>query len=772
MSVTGAASSSTSCASTPASNLPAVMNPDNWIGQGVDAVLGSCRVRASQIAVRSPSVLNVLDAIDSIKAEDAEGKAMDIIFEYVDAKRRKDHIDRLMAAGLADVNIHKVSGCEFALAVRTAYRTAGSPVVPADHLAVTLKNCSETVVLDDASLVQRQSNPLREYTYPPDIWVALAEVNKLSDDVVLDWLLHCPFYAKKLYCGIDPGNRPGDLQPPYRMMSKPLFIALCRGDFELADKMLQLGLFHVNETQGVADGSSSKFLFDAIYLMFQAGIPESDAHAEANRFRPLVRSRFRQIITYLIGNGSSMDSSDCLFENADRSRTVLHTLYAELARANCLDFEDAHRVTRRELAGQVEDFCFCIDALKLDVNESFPWTHEFDRSTLMTVLQRYRAPVIELLKCGALCPSSFGSGEVSLAALATDSQNIHNNTTARRLRHLRTLAVAELNSAVARQTGGDSKSSATNVDVARPAADEESEAPAGLPTKQRRVEMNPKGAEVSAATLTVGQAIQKLLDRADLLQEAEVDKLRNGEQHCNGMSKNEIVDGIKRQLGRFRRREEDRGVASPDTQSQKRPGDALVLVYRYLHAKFPSDHPDMVIFAALLQAQNQYGPNRQTCDPMMLVLNLLEGRVTVPDPAEGAQVPSGPSTYVKTLRELRAHNTDQIIAEGQARLATLNRTKLLEDIYNLVTGGEALEYAKNRLRGLFFEQMLTDCDHDFAKYIIDDDDEDALEFIPAGLQRLLKDISEISCIFTEEFFSQRMSEAFRPFVSGATSSAA
>ncbi|CAD7923997.1 unnamed protein product [Amoebophrya sp. A120] len=777
----GGSGASSSAAASP--DLPAQLNPDSWIGQGVDAVMRECRTRAQRGNFlwkkgRSVKVQEILQAIDDLWAEEEASRleakfahrispfderclwdsALNTVAEYVNAKRKKHHFEWLTAYLEQRKKTSPVgdrSGKQIADDI-IRVGILNERMVPANRLAVSFRN--NRIVIDDASLVMRDAL-YPPCSYPPLLWNALCEVGKLDANTAKEIEVTASSINARMCPSIPNKNR------KLRTYS-PIFAALCRGDFSTADTLLHFGAKLHLEKPTACD---IQLLGEVLLCLFQyRNAPVAIDDEVAQREQRLIRDRFRTVIMYLIEKGCDTETKGCAFPDVmAQSENVLQELLAGLS-SNLrrghfvfVDLLDLDGESSTDVLELIEDLSWCINAFKLDIN-AFARPRP-ENATLATLVGTHQSAIIELMKAGALCPTTFG-GEVNLAALAADGQSIHHNVTARRMKQLTTFATSALAEAEAKGTSKSSTSSSSTALATGADSQVEATGELGLPTKQRRID-SASAASSSKIVPTVDEVLRALRERLRKLQDSEVRKLRDGERYCENMTNAEITTGIEVQIRRFCGNEGETLLGNGHQPKNNR-GNALLLVYRYLHAFCHAEDPIMMIFGALLQAQNQYGPNMQTCDPKVLVLNLLEGRVVVPDPADAEQVPSGPDTYAKTLKELQTRNVDQIISEGQARLATLNESELLQQIYDLIVSGESLDYAKNRLRGLFFTQLLTDCDHDLAKYTIDlEDDEEPLGFVPDGVQRLLRDVGEISCIFTEEFLkASQMQAAFAPFL--------
>eukprot|EP00392_Amoebophrya_sp_AT5.2_P019534 g20409.t1 len=188
----------------------------------------------------------------------------------------------------------------------------------------------------------------------------------------------------------------------------------------------------------------------------------------------------------------------------------------------------------------------------------------------------------------------------------------------------------------------------------------------------------------------------------------------------------------------------------------------------------------------------------QTCDPVLLIINVLSGRVTDADleaeqssrksNAEGAASLAVPQNFLSQLQALHGAKTWNILEEGQRRLLLLNETdqNLIPILYGKIVSLESIEYATNRLRGLFAKQIIEDAREALAtKYGgaaedgLDLEGLDMLPEMPPELSRFLCEVYEIAQKFTTVFLAgDRMRDAFAPFVAqdskscGSKSSAA
>eukprot|EP00392_Amoebophrya_sp_AT5.2_P012906 g13013.t1 len=203
---------------------------------------------------------------------------------------------------------------------------------------------------------------------------------------------------------------------------------------------------------------------------------------------------------------------------------------------------------------------------------------------------------------------------------------------------------------------------------------------------------------------------------------------------------------------------------------------ALFLVHQFLRLKHPEADAEFLILKALCQAAHQYSANKQTCDPVLLVVNVLSGRVTEEDIEEAEREKasdkltdanaSTPHKFLSQLEQLHGTKTWHILEEGQRRLLLLpeDDRKLLPILFDKIVNLDAVEYATNRLRGLFVKQIMSDMQETVdAKY---PDGLEELPNMPRDVNELLTQVYEIAERFTKLFLAgEHMEEAFSPFVS-------
>eukprot|EP00392_Amoebophrya_sp_AT5.2_P003524 g3529.t1 len=195
------------------------------------------------------------------------------------------------------------------------------------------------------------------------------------------------------------------------------------------------------------------------------------------------------------------------------------------------------------------------------------------------------------------------------------------------------------------------------------------------------------------------------------------------------------------------------------------------------------DDASFLILKALCQAAHQYDTNRQTCDPVLLVINVLTGRVTDEDIQQEAQKnPKNdeaaadrltvPRNFLAQLQELHGAKTWHILEEGQRRLFLLPQDdqKTIPELFDRIINSDGAEHATNCLRGLFVQQIMDDLGDTLTmKYGHGLDD---LPNMPRELSQMLMEVYEIAEKFTKLFLSgDHMQAAFEPFLSAGKLSA-
>eukprot|EP00392_Amoebophrya_sp_AT5.2_P005552 g5561.t1 len=252
--------------------------------------------------------------------------------------------------------------------------------------------------------------------------------------------------------------------------------------------------------------------------------------------------------------------------------------------------------------------------------------------------------------------------------------------------------------------------------------------------------------------------------------------LRTAEKHIAELSPHDVADSLSTQLDRVAHR------YNTHPQPCRNGKAALCLVRNFIALRYPSEDVALRILEALCQAAHQYGANKQTCDPVWLIVGLLDGgRVTPGDlkaveEQRGTKDTSGltlPGNFLAELEALRGARSWNIVEDGQRRLCLLSEAdqKLLPNLYNKILDADAIDYATNRLRGLFASQIVQDARAALAlkygeNYVAIDDHAG----MPRELAEFLGQVYDIADRFTSTFLkADFMQKAFEPWVAPAKS---
>ncbi|CAD7926212.1 unnamed protein product [Amoebophrya sp. A120] len=286
----------------------------------------------------------------------------------------------------------------------------------------------------------------------------------------------------------------------------------------------------------------------------------------------------------------------------------------------------------------------------------------------------------------------------------------------------------------------------------------------------------PAAEDETAGRLTHGTIAEQETDsRTLLLRELSVTgksmkqriaSLRKTDKRFEKLTVKQITDGIRRQLDRVWKFTEKQGD-SP-LQNGKL---GLQLVFDYVSAKFSRDDAVSTVFGALLQANNEYGAGLQTCSPLRMVLYVLDGRVDLGDKALPGR--TSVRALFKKLSQLHAQKPATLIEYGQKCLRQLKpkRDEDLRTVFDLVVSGEAPMYAKNRLRGLFAEKVLSGNGKEVKDCLAHAAANNNLLVLPLvghmsqAMRNLLRNVWEIAELLTNAFLSgDHMQNAFSPFL--------
>eukprot|EP00392_Amoebophrya_sp_AT5.2_P003525 g3530.t1 len=261
------------------------------------------------------------------------------------------------------------------------------------------------------------------------------------------------------------------------------------------------------------------------------------------------------------------------------------------------------------------------------------------------------------------------------------------------------------------------------------------------------------------------------------LSPADYESLREAEKHAQSLSNEAIAESLCGQLSRVAECRESH--EHPNRNGKK----ALSLVRSFVAIKYPSEDVSLLILKALCQAAHQYGPHRQTCDPVRLVVNVLAGRVTEAE-IHLARDENGstntaslalPRNFLEELRQLQGTKTHSIMEEGQRRLSLLRAEdqQLLPILYHKIINMDSTTYATNRLRGLFAKQILEDgVERTLDEKFREEGGLAGLSHVPPEMSQVLNEIHAIADKFTALFLSgDFMQQAFAPFLAGEESDA-
>eukprot|EP00392_Amoebophrya_sp_AT5.2_P003152 g3157.t1 len=402
--------------------------------------------------------------------------------------------------------------------------------------------------------------------------------------------------------------------------------------------------------------------------------------------------------------------------------------------------------------------------------------------SIMTHIADIPGIVVALMKHGAK-PPPLSAEARSLAEIAKDQQNIHSSECTAALVTLSEAALSFLRAcgvevpaqvppvgprtAATPSAGAGAASGSTGVPSASGSASSSSSSTAMQ--QARELEKQKQSADkISSANIL----LEELRTRIKRLSAEDFASLRNAEKHAQGVSTEDIAAALSTQLNRVAQANETH--PHPNRNGKK----ALFLVRNFVSLRYPEEDATFLILKALCQAAHQYGPNRQTCDPVLGVIGVLAGRVTEEDIEEAAQrKPTDadatarltiPRNFLAQLQELHGAKTWHILEEGQRRLSLLpeDDRKLLPDLFDRIVNVDAAEHATNRLRGLFATQIMDDLEDTLEmKY---GDELDDLPNMPRDLSQVLLEVYEIAEKFTKLFLSgDHMQAAFAPFIPSA-----
>eukprot|EP00392_Amoebophrya_sp_AT5.2_P006298 g6309.t1 len=412
-----------------------------------------------------------------------------------------------------------------------------------------------------------------------------------------------------------------------------------------------------------------------------------------------------------------------------------------------------------------------------------------ETETIMTHVADVPAVVVALMKHGAKPPTPAGTGSRSLAEIAQNTQNIHASECTAALVALSDAATSflwargvDLDHEFPKQAqpppaAGAGASSAASSGWLSSTGGSTSSSSSSAAALQAPPPDRDKFLKPSCEKIKISSIVDELRTRIKQLSLEDLASLRKAEKHAQSLSSDDIATALSNQLNRVVHANE--AHPHPNRNGKK----ALLLVRNFVALKYPDEDADFLILRALCQAAHQYGPNRGTCDPVLLVVNVLTGRVTDADVEEAAQRRSNlkddehqaaercltiPRNFLAQLQELHGAKTWHIVKEGQRRLGLLRKKdrRLLPGLFEKVVGLESIEYATNRLRGLFVQQIMQDLDSEDALEVKYGDELDDLPNMPRELGELLVEVYEIADKFTKLFLSgDHMQEAFAPFIS-------
>eukprot|EP00392_Amoebophrya_sp_AT5.2_P012907 g13014.t1 len=378
--------------------------------------------------------------------------------------------------------------------------------------------------------------------------------------------------------------------------------------------------------------------------------------------------------------------------------------------------------------------------------------------TIMTHLRNDPALVIALMKHGAKPPPAAADAQdLPLAEIANDWQSIHLSVNSSALA---TLSVVALHFLETHGVEMPTVLSSTNTQSG------ESKSSSSLSSADCRKQ----------AVDSIAGVVEVLGDRIRQLSDENFTSLRKAEEHVKALSDDEIAISLSKQLSRV-----VSGRFDAHPHPSKNGPKLLFLVRNFICLKYKGEEDaDFLVLKALCQAGNQYGPNKQTCDPLPILLNTLTGRVTDAD-IENARLglrkrglngaaevdPTLLQNFLELLQDgAKAHN---IVENGQKRLAPLDAKDqiLLPMIYKKILDMESVEYATNRLRGLFAKQILEDAQEMLNLKFGNHDHDGTLDSVlemPAGLLTILHNVYEVAEKLTKLFLAgELMQDAFAPF---------
>eukprot|EP00392_Amoebophrya_sp_AT5.2_P002862 g2867.t1 len=279
----------------------------------------------------------------------------------------------------------------------------------------------------------------------------------------------------------------------------------------------------------------------------------------------------------------------------------------------------------------------------------------------------------------------------------------------------------------------------------------------------------PIGTRNKEPLYTIAGVVEELQHRIEELSTEDFATLRKAEGHQEEqISDHDAAASLSRQLGRV--------VKSFNTHPHpvRNGKKALFLVRNFVCLKYPDEDCAFLILQALYQAAHQYGVNKENCDPLPIINSILTGRVSDADiECRGADEDKSDPTLLRNfLANLQdgtqAHN---IVEDGQRRLSLLDAEdqRLLSSLYDKIINLDAVEYATNRLRGLFAKQILEDAqeviDQKYGnnQHGADGTLGDVVE-MPPGLLQILHDVYAVADKLTALFLNgDLMRDAFAPF---------
>eukprot|EP00392_Amoebophrya_sp_AT5.2_P017873 g18295.t1 len=270
----------------------------------------------------------------------------------------------------------------------------------------------------------------------------------------------------------------------------------------------------------------------------------------------------------------------------------------------------------------------------------------------------------------------------------------------------------------------------------------------------------------------VAEAVSTFLSGLTAAQLADYRKLQ---PHCARLTDEDILSSLVEQL--LLVKQKGRG------QSQTPQGnglEALALIHNFMASRYPSENPLEEISKALLQAGHEYGPRRQSCDPLRMVQGILLGRTddleekqATAQEEDAAPVANALEQYLGQLQKLSGASDWQLMEEGQRLLVLLSgfdrRGRVLNDwvahAYHLIVEEAEGDLAETYLRGFFVQQLLLDFlggsepRRKYGRSI------EGLNHLPEGLHAALRTVDRIAEMFVRLFTrGDLMRDAFKPFL--------